>query len=192
MIISVGSLAMVNAKDRRQGLIDALLDRPFDRAANSDPADATVKGDQYTVVATVLDGGDPAKATTLIADSLKAHPNAKCVAGLFSYSGPAAAKAVADAGKGASVKVVCFDATDATQDAIAAGQIYSSVLQDQYRCGFETVRLLVEGARGGDLTARAGYLTLLPVRVVDKESLKDYQASGFIARTTSEGAPAGK
>src|SRR5688572_14694628 len=86
VIISVGSLDTVNGRERRQGLIDTLLDRPFDRTRTPDPLGLPLKGPKYSIVATVLDGADVANGRTLVADALKAHPEANCIVGLWSYS----------------------------------------------------------------------------------------------------------
>ena len=88
VIISVGSIDKENGRLRRQGLIDNLLDRPVDPSRQADPLDAPLKGAKYTIVATLIDGVDPAKATTLAADAIKAHPDVKCIVGLFGYSAP--------------------------------------------------------------------------------------------------------
>ncbi len=62
ILITVGSATMQHGRDRRQGLIDGLMDRGFDRNHPPDAIDAPVKGPKYSVVATVTDGADPVKA----------------------------------------------------------------------------------------------------------------------------------
>src|SRR5262249_31765800 len=54
VIISVGSLTTVNGRDRRQGVIDTLIGRPFDRTRAPDPVNAPLAGPKYSIVATVL------------------------------------------------------------------------------------------------------------------------------------------
>src|SRR5438093_8549327 len=56
ILITVGSATMQHGRDRRQGLIDGLLERGFDRNRTPDPIDAPLKGPKYSVVATVTDG----------------------------------------------------------------------------------------------------------------------------------------
>jgi ribose transport system substrate-binding protein len=148
VLISVGSVTMQHGRDRRQGVIDALLDRPVDRDRPADPIDAPLKGPKYTIVATATDGGDPAKAVDSIAAALKAHPEVKGVVGLFSYSAPAAIEAMKQAGRTDKVQVVGFDESDETQAALEAGTIHSSVVQESYRAGNETIRVLTEAIRG--------------------------------------------
>jgi ribose transport system substrate-binding protein len=149
VLISVGSATMQHGRDRRQGLIDGLLERGIDRNRPTDPLDVPLKGSKYTIVATVTDGADPAKAVVTIADALKAHPEVKCIVGLFSYSAPASLAAMKQAGRSsADVKVVGFDEADETQAGIESGAIHSSILQDSYRCGYECIEVLAREARG--------------------------------------------
>ena len=83
-----------NAQHRRQGVIDELLDRPFEPEHAIDPSDAPLKGAQYSVVATLIDNADPQAATDLAAKAIKDHPNIKCFVGLNAYSTPALLKAL--------------------------------------------------------------------------------------------------
>lgn len=148
VIISVGSIEMPHGAQRRQGVIDGLLDRPYKPDGAMDPLDAKLAGSKYSVVATVIDHGDVARSTQLMSDALKAHPNAKCVVGLFSYSAGAALRALEQAGKAGQVKIIAFDETEETQAGIESGTIFSSILQDQYRMGNEAIRVLADEVRG--------------------------------------------
>ena len=148
VIVSVGSIGMNNGRDRRQGLIDDLLDRPTKREPTYDPAEGDLKGKTFDVVATVLDGGDRQLATDRVAAAIKANPDVACVVGLFSYSGPAILAALDKAGVKGKVKIVGFDESAAEQAAVASGAIYSSILQDQYHCGYLTVEVMTDLLRG--------------------------------------------
>jgi ribose transport system substrate-binding protein len=176
VIISVGSIDMLNGRERRQGLIDSLLDRPFKRDHPTDPIDANLKGAKYSVVATILDNGDTAKATAQIAEALRAHPDVKCVAGLFSYSAPAALAAIQQAGRTGQVQVVGFDETEQTQAGIESGAIHSSILQDQYRAGNEVIRALAEEVRGVNQEGPEGPRTInVQTSVLRKDNIQDFR-----------------
>lgn len=196
VIISVGSIDMPNGRERRQGLIDALLDRPYKPDREADPIDAELKGPKYSVVATLIDNGDAAKAKSMITNALKQHPEVKCVAGLYSYSGPAAVEAIDAAGRSGNVQVVCFDETDATQAGIAAGKIHSSIIQDQYRCGDEAIRLLADLVRGKTAGGPEGPRRfILPTQLLRKENLDVMRQLGQIRQpsgtaTTTPATPA--
>jgi ribose transport system substrate-binding protein len=186
VLISVGSVAMQHGRERRQGVIDELLGRGFDRNRPADPVDVLLKGPKFTVVATATDGGDPAKAVESIAAALRAHPEVKGVVGLFSYSAPAALKAIKQVGRSDQLKVVGFDASDETQAALEAGTIYCSILQDSYRGGYETIEVLANEARG-IAPGPAELSPILTVRVdlLTNDNLAQFRNSGAIPQLSA-------
>jgi ribose transport system substrate-binding protein len=195
ILITVGSATMQHGRDRRQGLIDGLLERGFDRDRAPDPLDGELKGPKYSIVATVTDGADPAKAVVVIADALKAHPEVKGVVGLFSYSAPAALKAIDQVGRAGQIQVVAFDEADETQAGIAAGTIHSSILQDTPRIGYVSIEVLANEARGiAPGPSEQSPLTHVGINVLTARNLADLRASGAIrlpAAATPTTKPAG-
>ena len=172
VIISISNLDKDNARRRRQGVIDELLDRPFKPDQEMDPADAKgLKGPQHTVVATIIDGNDPSAATEMVADALKSHPNVKCIIGLNAYSTPAVLKALEQSGKLGQIQVVGFDIDPATLAGIEQGHVYSTIVQDQFGCGFHAVRILAENARGNSSALPLFQRRTLPVEVVNKANV---------------------
>ena len=167
MVVCVGSIQNVNGRDRRQGFIDNLLDRPLDAPRTTDPLDAPLKGTKYTIVATLIDDTDPAKAVVMAAKALKDNPNIKCMAGLWSYSVPSILEALKQTDKLGKVKVVGFDETEQTLAGIEAGHVDATLVQDQFNMGYDAVRLLIEvvneipAAQG---VSRTQYLPLNSVR----------------------------
>jgi ribose transport system substrate-binding protein len=193
ILISVGSVQMQHGRDRRQGVIDGLLDRGFNRSREADKTDADLKGPKYSIVTTVTDGGDPAKAVETIAAALKAHPEVKGIIGLFSYSAPAGLEAIKQAGRTDKVQVVGFDESDETQAAILAGTIHSSILQDSYRAGYESIEVLADEARGvARGPAEQGAILNVGINVLTPENLQDLRTSGAIRQPSGiqPGTPA--
>ena len=173
VMVVARSVEMINGRDRRQGLIDELLDRPFKPGGPADPVDAQLKGDKYNIAATVIYGEDIEKAPAVIADAIKRHPDVKCVVGLFTSSAPAILKALEQTGKTGQMQVIGFDEADETQIGLEQGTVFSSILQDQYRCGYEAVRVMANLARGNDPDFAEGpRLTRLFVNVLRKDNLE--------------------
>jgi ribose transport system substrate-binding protein len=148
IIICVGSVEKENGRNRRQGLIDNLMDRPLEPNRVPDPVDHPIKGDKYTVVTTLIDNVDTAKATALAVEAINKHPNLKCLVGLFGYSTPALLDALKQTNKLGQIKVIGFDEAEPTLAGIEAGQVYGTLVQDQYNMGYDTVRFLHETLRG--------------------------------------------
>ncbi|HEY2843868.1 MAG TPA: substrate-binding domain-containing protein [Bryobacteraceae bacterium] len=194
ILITVGSATMQHGRDRRQGLIDGLLERGFDRNRAPDPLDAQLKGPKYSVAATVTDGADPAKAVVNIADALRAHPEVKGIVGLFSYSAPAALEAMKQVGRAGQLQVVGFDESEETQAAIEAGAIHSSILQDSYRCGYEVIEVLANEVRGiAPGPAEQSPILRVDINVLTAKNLADLRQAGAIRQPAdaSSTKPAG-
>jgi len=186
VLISVGSVTMQHGRDRRQGVIDELLGRGFDRNRPADPMDVELKGPKFTVVATVTDGGVPSKAVESIAAALKAHPEVKGVLGLFSYSAPAALEAMKQIGRTDPLQIVGFDASDETQAALEAGTIHSSILQDSYRNGYEAIEVLANEARGvARGPAELSPLLYVGINVLTTKNLALLQSSGAVGQPSA-------
>jgi ribose transport system substrate-binding protein len=113
-----------------------------------DPIDAELTGDKYTIVATLVDGIDPAKATTLAADALSKHPNVKAFVCLFAYNTPSLLKALEQSNKLGQVQVIGFDAYDETLAGIESGHVFATMMQDPYMIAYEAMRILSDAARG--------------------------------------------
>jgi ribose transport system substrate-binding protein len=98
VMIFVGRLGQLNAEQRRQGLIDELLDRSKD-PTRRDPNDAVIEGGKYTIVGTKLDNFDKAKAKQNAQDAISKYPDLGCMVGLFAYNPPLCLQAIREAGR---------------------------------------------------------------------------------------------
>jgi ABC-type sugar transport system substrate-binding protein len=108
----------------------------------------------YTVVEPILDGGDPAKALALAAETIELYPDLAGMLGYYDYTGPALGKAVTDAGKidqivvqadgliGEMVPFMRTGAIDATIDLVQ--------YDGSYRAGEILYKLVKAGKRGWD------------------------------------------
>ena len=98
VMIFVGRLGQLNAEQRRQGLIDELLDRSKDPTRRDEPG-KEIKGDKYTIVGTLTDNFDKAKAKQNAQDAISKHPDLGCMVGLFAYNPPLCLQAIKAAGR---------------------------------------------------------------------------------------------
>lgn len=173
--ILVGRLEGDNARKRRQGVLDELLDRP-DSSAGSDPLNQEIKGAKYTIVATLTDQIDAAKAKSNAEDMMSAHPELVGLIGLNAYHTPALLEAVKQAGKMSSIKVVGFDEQDATLRAIQDGEVVGTVVQNPYMYGKESVRVLAALVRGDNSVVPQDKFISLPARQIRKANLDEFWA----------------
>ncbi|MBX3439128.1 MAG: sugar-binding protein [Planctomycetaceae bacterium] len=176
LMIFVGRIEQDNARLRRQGLIDELLKRSHDPSRYDDPG-KVIEGEGFTILGTRTDGFDFGKAKSLAEDALTAHPNLRCLVGLFAYNPPNILEAVRGAGKLGKVQVVGFDEADETLQAITDGHCFGTVVQDPYRYGFESVRVLAALSRGDDSVLPEGGFLDIPAQKITKENVAAFRAN---------------
>src|SRR5205814_7694177 len=80
------------------------------------------------------------------------------------------------------IQVVGFDTDPATLAGIEAGNVYATIMQDEFGTGFHTVRILAENARGD----RSG-LPLFQRNTLPVEPVTKYNAAAVRAKL--EGKP---
>lgn len=152
VMLFVGRLDQLNARQRRQGVIDAVLGRSPDPNRFDEPGQPIKEGD-YTILDTLVDGFDFAKAKAGASDAISKYPDLDCMVGLFAYNPPLCLEAVKEADKTGEIKIVGFDEDQTTLQGIIDGEIFATVVQDPYMYGYEAVRVLTELHKGAEVDA---------------------------------------
>jgi ribose transport system substrate-binding protein len=173
LMIFVGRLEQDNARLRRQGVIDELLDRDHDPSRYDEPG-GEIKGDRYTILDTRTDGFDFGKAKALAEDALTAYPDLGAMVGLFAYNPPIILEALKGADKLGQVEVIGFDEADETLQAILDGHCYGTIVQDPYKYGYESVRVLAGLARGDQSVLPEGGFLDVPARKITKDNVQQF------------------
>lgn len=122
----VGNISAQNARERRDGFVDATRDHGIE------------------LVGVLDDNKDPARARRNVEDVIARYgTEIQGLLGLFSYNGPAIANAVsAQKGLRERYKIITFDAEPVTQQAIEKGLIDATIVQKPYDFGYLSVQLL--------------------------------------------------
>jgi ribose transport system substrate-binding protein len=167
--IFVGKPDPINAKERRQGVLDELA------------GEKNVSGPKlgkYTLFDTFYDDvqEDVAKekVTTALVQ-LQKEPKV-CFIGLWAYNPPAILTGVKDAGKLGKIKIVGFDEKNATLQGIRDGHIYGTIVQQPYQFGYQSVKLLAELAHGNKEHVPPSGIMDVPFLVIKKENVDKFQA----------------
>ncbi|QDV42610.1 D-ribose-binding periplasmic protein precursor [Stieleria neptunia] len=176
VMIFVGRLGQLNADQRRQGIIDELLNRSDDPERPFDPADGVLKGDKYTILDTRTDNFDFAIAKSRAEDAIVKHPNIGCMIGLFAYNPPNILEAIRGADKVGQIKVVAFDEDADTLKAIQDGSCYGTIVQNPYQYGYKSVELLAKLARGDESAIPEGGFLDIPARAIRKDNVDEFWA----------------
>lgn len=188
IMIFVGRLGQSNARLRRQGLIDEVLDRSEDSSRYDDPNDGEIKGEKYTILGTETDDFDFGKAKAKAQDSIAKYPDLGCMVGLFAYNPPLILDAVREAGKVGKIKIVSFDEDDRSLAGIVDGSIYGTTVQNPYKYGHKSVEILAALARGDkSVIPESGFIDI-PARNIRKDNVDEFWSE--LKRLTATGAPA--
>lgn len=158
IMVFVGKSDAQNAKDRISGLRDAL------------------KGSNVTVVDVRTDDADHARAKQNAADVLTSTPDIAGMVGIWSYNGPAIYSAVKEAGKAGKVQIVAFDQETDTMNGIKDGTVYATVVQDPYKFGYDSVKMLASLAKGDKSVIPANKLDIVPTQAIKKDNMDAYLA----------------
>lgn len=178
VMLFVGRLEQLNAQQRRQGVVDELLDKP-EQSLETIQYDAPGKqlaGAKYTILDTRTDNFDYSKAKANAEDAMTANPELACMVGLFAYNTPNCKEAVKEAGKLGKIKLVGFDEAEATLQGIADGSVYGTISQQPDQYGYHSVRILAALARGEKAGLPQGKFVEVPSISVRKDNLEAFQA----------------
>jgi ribose transport system substrate-binding protein len=177
VMIFVGRLEQLNSQQRRQGVIDELLDRPVPPAdaIQFDPPGGKLTGDRYTILGTRTDSFDYAKAKSNAEDTIASVPDIGCMVGLWAYNVPACLAAVKEANKVGRIKLVSFDEDDATLQGIADGTVHGTISQQPYEYGYHSVRILAGLARGDQSVLPEAEFLEVPIVVVRQENVEEFR-----------------
>ena len=176
IMLFVGRIEQLNARQRRQGVIDELLGRSSDSSRYDAPG-GELKGDKYTILDTRTDQFDFGKAKALAEDAISKYPDLACMVGLFAYNPPKCLAAIKGAGKQGKIKVVGFDEEDETLQGIIDGNVYGTVVQNPYEYGYQSVKILAALTRGDQsVLPKGGSFIDIPARKITKDNVEKFWA----------------
>ena len=176
VFILVGRLEQLNARQRRQGVIDELLGKPEQKLGSvkfdaEDAKNLAAEGSKYIILETRTDNFDKAKAKSNAESGIAKYKNLKCMVGLFAYNPPACLDAIKEAGLTGKIKVCGFDEPDAMLQAIKDGTAYGTISQQPWKYGYESVKMLKNILNG---QAPASTFLEVPFLVVTKENVDEF------------------
>ena len=178
LAIFVGRLEQDNARRRRQGVIDSILERPVD-ATRFDPPDAEIKEGKWHIVGTYTDQFDRAQGKANAEDAMSRHPDLDGMVGLFAYNPPLMLEALKQGDKLGKIKVIAFDEADETLQGIQDGTVHGTVVQNPFEYGRQSVRVLAGLSRGQSLQdldiPDDGFLNI-EARKIRKDNVEEFWA----------------
>jgi ribose transport system substrate-binding protein len=167
--IFVGQPDPINARQRRQGVLDEL-------AGKKDAAEDKLYG-KYTLQGTRYDDVDQAKAKANADDMLTQLQDQKdiCLIGLWAYNPPAILSAVKAAKKEGTVHIVGFDEDENTLLGIKEGQIYGTVVQQPFQFGYQSVKLMTDLVKDPKTPMPPNGIKHIPHLVIKKDNVDEFR-----------------
>lgn len=184
VFLFIGRLEQDNARRRRQGVIDELLDRSHD-PDRFDPASEVLVGEKYTVLGTLTDQFDRAKAKANAEDVLSRHRDVDAMVGFFAYNPPLILEALSQAGKLGEVAVIGFDEADETLQGILDGTVYGTVVQNPWDYGYRSIEVLTRLSRGEPGALPPDGFLDIPARQIRRDDVESFW-SDLKAKMASE------
>ncbi len=175
IMILVGRLEQNNSRRRRQGFIDEVLDRSYN-PTRYDPPHQVLKNEKFSVVGTLTDQFDLAKAKANAEDAMARFPDLAAMVGLFAYNPPMILEAVRRTDRLGEIVIIAFDEDYQTLQAIQDGEIYGTIVQDPYRYGYESVRILAALVAGDYSVIPAEGFVDIPARQIRRNNVDDFWA----------------
>jgi ribose transport system substrate-binding protein len=158
VMMFVGTMDADNARERVKGIKD------------------TLAGSKIDIVDIRTDGVDFAKAKSNVQDAL-AKGGVDCLVGLYSYNTPQIYSAVKEAGKAGQVKIVGFDEDPQTLRGVADGTIQSTIVQQPYEFGYQSMIDMIKYISGDRSFIPANKLIIIPTKVIEKTNVAQFQDS---------------
>jgi len=150
-------------------LVSLILTTGCRKKADTTPSTAIQAGN-ITILDTRTDQTDRSRAKQNVEDSLIRYSDIDCLVGLWAYNGPAILSAVKSAGKEGKVNIVCFDEEPDVIQGVKDGYIFSTVVQQPYKFGYLSVKVLAALARGDTSVIPANKKIDVPVMIINKDN----------------------
>ncbi|MFP6885930.1 MAG: substrate-binding domain-containing protein, partial [Opitutales bacterium] len=123
---------------------------------------------------TQLDQGKQERCKEKAADSLNAHPDMDAMVCLFEYNPPACYQALKQAGKLGKIKLVGFDENELTLQAIKDGDCVGTVVQNPYRYGYESMKVLNALLKGDTSVIPDSKFIDIEARTITKDNVDSF------------------
>ena len=158
IMVFVGTLDAQNAKDRLQGIKEALKDS------------------KIQILDVRTDETDRVRAKANVLDTIVKYPDVACLVGLWSYNGPAILNAVKESNKVGAIKIVCFDEEDETLAGVKDGAISATVVQQPYEFGYQAIKLIAKVCGGDKSAIPANKQVIVPTLAIQKDNVEEFAA----------------
>jgi ribose transport system substrate-binding protein len=157
-MLFVGTMDADNARERVQGIREAL------------------NGGNIEILDVRTDESDFARAKRNAEDTLSRYADLGLMVGLWAYNTPQIYQAVKQAGREKTVKIVGFDEDALTLRGVADGTVLSTVVQQPFEFGYQSMKGMVRYLGGDKSWIPANKQVIVPTRIIDSSNVAEFQA----------------
>jgi ribose transport system substrate-binding protein len=157
-MLFVGTMDADNARERVQGIREAL------QGGNIEIADVRTDESDFT------------RARRNAEDALARERDLGMMVGLWAYNTPQIYQAVREAGRQGQVKIVGFDEDALTLRGVADGTIHSTVVQQPFEFGYQSMKGLVRVIGGDRGWIPANKQVIVDTKVIDRTNVGEFQS----------------
>lgn len=152
-----------------------------------------IKAGKFTILGTRTDNADFSVAKQNPENTLQLYPDLAGMVGIYGYNGPKAVEALREAQKNGrdvlgKVKVFGFDGLEESLQAIEAGHIEGTVVQQPFEFGYQSMKVLKALSEGQPAPGKDG-LVDIPVQVVTRENVGAYRKELQVRLDTAKAVP---
>ncbi len=156
-MLFVGTMDADNARERVQGIREALA------------------GGNIEILDVRTDESDFARAKRNAEDTLARYADLGMMVGLWAYNTPQIYQAVKQAGREGKVKIVGFDEDALTLRGVADGTIFSTVVQQPFEFGYQSMIGMVRYLGGDKAWIPANKQIIVPTKIIDSSNVAEFQ-----------------
>jgi ribose transport system substrate-binding protein len=156
-MLFVGTMDADNARERVQGIREEL------------------QGGNINIVDIRTDESDIARAQRNVEDTLARYADINLLVGLWAYNTPQIYQAVKGAGREGKIKIVGFDEDGLTLRGVAEGVIESTVVQQPFEFGYQSMVGMVKYLNNDRAFIPASKQIIIPTRIIDKSNVSEFQ-----------------
>ncbi|MBB13748.1 ABC transporter substrate-binding protein [Candidatus Poribacteria bacterium] len=178
IMIYVGKMDVLNAQQRREGVIDELKEGVSASAIKPSglPSTAIMAG-KYIILDTRTDQGDRATAKKNAENTLKKYPSIDAMVGLWAYNVPQCLEALKDVGMEGKIRLISFDEDELTLQGIKDGYVHGTVVQQPYEFGYQSVKYLKALIQGDTSMIPENKQLDIPTKVIKKDNVEEFWAN---------------
>jgi ribose transport system substrate-binding protein len=174
--IFVGKLDNLNARQRRNGVIASLAGlKTMEEADALVKANKVITAGKYTILETRTDNAEIPKCKDNVEDTITKNPDVNCMVGLWAYNAPQILLVAKEKKLLGKLKIISFDEQQETLDGIRAGEIEGTIVQQPYEFGYQSVKTLVEVAKGNKANLPKDGMGFIAHNVIDKANVDSFE-----------------